>query len=110
MDNEISQESQSEYDDEKDGLGEQGELTDDESDAGDSAKDRATDQEAVESEEDAGERADGNPTDQDTADSEEELQGDTIIVDIGEADKSSTKAERPSSSSNANLNQLKTRS
>jgi hypothetical protein len=110
MDNEISQESQSEYDDEKDGLGEQGELTDDESDAGDSAKDRATDQEAVESEEDARERADGNPTDQDTADSEEELQGDTIIVDIGEADKSSTEAERPSSGSNANSNQPKTRS
>ena len=110
MDNEISQESQSEYDDEKDGLGEQGELTDDESDAGDSAKGRATDQEAVESEEDGGERADGNPTDQDTADSEEELQGDTIIVDIGEADKSSTEAERPSSGSNANSNQPKTRS
>ena len=110
MDNEISQESQSEYDDEKDGLGEQGELTDDESDAGDSAKDTATDQEAIESEEDTGERADGNPTDQDTADSEEELQGDTIIVDIGEADRSSTEAERPSSGSNANSNQPKTRS
>jgi hypothetical protein len=110
MDNAISQESQSEYDDEKDRLGEQGELTDDESDAGDSAKDTATDQEAVESEEDAGERADGNPTDQDTADSEEELQGDTIIVDIGEADNSSTEAERPSSGSNANSNQPKTRS
>jgi hypothetical protein len=110
MDNEISQESQSEYDDEKDGLGEQGELTDDESDAGDSAQDRATDQEAVESEEDTGEKVDGNPTDQDTADSAEELQGDTIIVDIGEADNSSTEAERPTSGGNANSNQPKTRS
>lgn len=111
MDNEVSQESQSEYGNEKDGLGEQGELTDDESDGGDSATDRATDQEAVESEEDAGERADGNPTDQDTAGSEEGLQGDTIIVDIGEADESSTEAERPSSGSDANnSNQPKTRS
>lgn len=109
MDNEISQESQLEHDDKKDRLEDQGELTDDESDAGDSAKDRATDQEPVESEEDAGERADRNPTDQGTTDSEEELQGDTIIVDTGEADKSSTEAERPSSGSNANLTQLKTR-
>ncbi|KAM4067741.1 hypothetical protein HRG_012368 [Hirsutella rhossiliensis] len=53
MDNEISQESQS--------------------------QDRTMDQEATEAGEDAGEAADGNPTGQDTADSEEGLQGDTII-------------------------------
>jgi hypothetical protein len=62
IDSEISQVSQSEYDNKKDGLGEQGELTDDKSDAGDSAKDRPTAQEDVESEEDARERADRNPT------------------------------------------------
>ncbi|KAM4067719.1 gag-polypeptide of LTR copia-type domain-containing protein [Hirsutella rhossiliensis] len=79
MDNEISQESQSQYDDEKEEKKEQGELTDDDSDAEDSVRDRTMDQEATEAGEDAGEAADGNPTDQDTADSEEELQGDTII-------------------------------
>ena len=110
MDNTISQEPQSQYDDEKEETREQWELTDDESDAGDSAKDRTTDQEAIEAEEDVGEGGDGNPTDHDTADSEEELQGDTIIVDTGEADKSSTEAERLSSGNNANLNQPKTRS
>ncbi|XP_044724093.1 reverse transcriptase (RNA-dependent DNA polymerase) domain-containing protein [Hirsutella rhossiliensis] len=78
MDNEISQESQSQYDDEKEEKKEQGELTDDDSDAEDSVRDRTMDQEATEAGEDAGEAADGNPTDQDTADSEEELQGDTI--------------------------------
>ncbi|KJZ78398.1 hypothetical protein HIM_02436 [Hirsutella minnesotensis 3608] len=95
MDNQISQESQSQYDDEKEEKKEQGELTDDDSDAEDSARDRTTDQEATEAGEDAGEAADGNPTDQDTADSEEELQGDTIIVNTGEADITSPERSLP---------------
>ncbi|KAM4058396.1 reverse transcriptase (RNA-dependent DNA polymerase) [Hirsutella rhossiliensis] len=69
MDNEISQESQS--------------------------QDRTMDQEATEAGEDAGEAADGNPTDQDTADSEEELQGDTIVVNTGEADITSAERSLP---------------
>ncbi|KAM4063249.1 hypothetical protein HRG_010204 [Hirsutella rhossiliensis] len=47
-DNEISQESQSQYDDEKEEKREQGELTDDDSDAEDSVRDRTMDQEATE--------------------------------------------------------------
>ncbi|KAM4067913.1 reverse transcriptase (RNA-dependent DNA polymerase) [Hirsutella rhossiliensis] len=53
------------------------------------------DQEATEAGEDAGEAADGNPTDQDTADSEEELQGDTIVVNTGEADITSAERSLP---------------
>jgi hypothetical protein len=105
------EESKSQHDDENEDITEQEELTDDETDAGDSAKDRVTDLEAIETEGNGGEGADGNPTDQDTADSEEELQGDTIIVNTGEADISSTEAEESlSPSSNAKSNQLKTRS
>ena len=110
MDSTIRRESQSQYDDEEKDMREH-ELTDDETDAGDSAKDRIMDHEVTETEENGGEGADGNPTDQGTADSEEELQGDTIIVNTGEAGTSSTEAEEDlSPSNNANSSQPKTRS
>ena len=111
MDNTVRQESPSRYDDEKEDTREQEELTDDESDAGDSAKDNITEQEAIDAEEVGGEETDGNPTDQNTADSEEELQGETIIVNTGEADISPPGAEdRFSPSSDTNSSQPKTRS
>ncbi|KID93786.1 copia-like retrotransposable element, partial [Metarhizium majus ARSEF 297] len=111
MDNTVRQESPSQYDDEKEDTREQEELTDDETDAGDSAKDNITEQEAIDVEEVGGEGTDGNPTDQNTADSEEELRGDTITVNTGEADISSPGAEeRLSPSSDTNSSQPKTRS
>lgn len=111
MDNTVRPEPQSQYDDEKEDIREQEELTDDEIDTGDSDKDVITDQEAIDVEEDDGEGVDGNPIDQDTADSEEGLQGDTIIVNTGEADIGPTETEeRLSPGNNADPNQSKTRS
>jgi hypothetical protein len=80
MDNPIRPESESQYDDDKENTTEQEELTDDETDAGDSAQDRITGQETTESEEDAGNGVNGNPLGEDIADSEEGLRGDTIVV------------------------------
>ena len=93
---------------EKENIMEQEELTDNETNAGNSAKDRVADMKAIETEGNSGEGGDRNPIDYDNADCEEELQGDTIIANTGEVDISSTEAEESlSSSNNANSNQPK---
>lgn len=111
MDNTVQHESPSQYDDEKEDAREHEELTDDETDAGYSAKDNGTEQEAIDAEKVGGGGTDGSPTDQNTADSEEELQGDTIIVNTGEADINPPGAEdRLGPSSDTNSSQPKSRS